>query len=121
MVHVSIVLIFFLVSIRAAIIVGLSILLALLFAFIILHPHDVAANLLSRGAIDFGITIPRGHCCRIPANLCSQLSIRKAVSSHGRDHVIGIGWRTDTHPHIGSGPGLLVVQKRSTRKAKPCL
>ena len=53
----SIVLIFFLVSFRAALIVALTIPLALLFAFIFLHAHDVAANLLSIGAIDFGIII----------------------------------------------------------------
>src|SRR5579862_1817356 len=57
MVLVLIVLVFFLVSIRAAIIVALTIPLALLFAFIFLHAHDVAANLLSIGAIDFGIVI----------------------------------------------------------------
>jgi cobalt-zinc-cadmium resistance protein CzcA len=57
MVLVLIVLLFFLVSIRAAIIVALTIPLSLLFAFIILHAHDVSANLLSIGAIDFGIII----------------------------------------------------------------
>ena len=57
MVLVVIVLIFFLVSIRAAVIVALTIPLSLLFAFIVLHAHDVAANLLSIGAIDFGIII----------------------------------------------------------------
>src|SRR6267154_2807705 len=54
---VLIVLIFFLVSFRAAVIVALTIPLSLLFAFIVLHAHDVAANLLSIGAIDFGIVI----------------------------------------------------------------
>ena len=54
---VLIVLIFFLVSVRAAVIVALTIPLALLFSFIFLHAHDVAANLLSIGAIDFGIII----------------------------------------------------------------
>src|SRR6516165_7073201 len=54
---VFIVLIFFLASIRAAVIVAITIPLSLLFAFIILHAHDVAANLLSIGAIDFGIVI----------------------------------------------------------------
>src|ERR1700720_3022807 len=54
---VLIVLIFFLVSVRAAVIVALTIPLALLFAFILLHANGVAANLLSIGAIDFGIII----------------------------------------------------------------
>jgi len=57
MVLVFIVLIFFLVSVRAAIIVALTIPLSLLLAFIVLHAHDGAANLLSIGAIDFGIII----------------------------------------------------------------
>ncbi len=54
---VLIVLLFFLVSFRAAVIVALTIPLALLFSFIFLHANGVAANLLSIGAIDFGIII----------------------------------------------------------------
>ena len=54
---VLIVLMFFLVSVRAAMIVALTIPLALLFSFIFLHARGVAANLLSIGAIDFGIII----------------------------------------------------------------
>jgi cobalt-zinc-cadmium resistance protein CzcA len=54
---VLIVLIFFLVSLRAAVIVALTIPVALLFSFIFLHARGVAANLLSIGAIDFGIII----------------------------------------------------------------
>src|ERR1700741_4392803 len=57
MILVFIVLIFFLVSIRAAIIVALTIPLALLFSFILLHAQNLSANLLSIGAIDFGIII----------------------------------------------------------------
>jgi len=57
MILVLIVLICFLVSFRAAVIVALTIPAALLFAFIFLHARGVAANLLSIGAIDFGIII----------------------------------------------------------------
>ncbi|HEU4413554.1 MAG TPA: CusA/CzcA family heavy metal efflux RND transporter [Candidatus Angelobacter sp.] len=57
MILVVLVLLFFLFSVRAAIIVSLTIPLSLLFAFIILHAHDISANLLSIGAIDFGIVI----------------------------------------------------------------
>jgi heavy metal efflux system protein len=57
MLLVLLVLIFFLVSVRAAVIVALTIPLALLGAFIFLHAHDISANLLSIGAIDFGIII----------------------------------------------------------------
>jgi heavy metal efflux system protein len=57
MVLVLIVLMLFLASVRAAVIVALTIPLALLFSFIFLHARGVAANLLSIGAIDFGIVI----------------------------------------------------------------
>ena len=57
MILVLIVLMCFLVSFRAAVIVALTIPLALLFSFIFLHARGVAANLLSIGAIDFGILI----------------------------------------------------------------
>ncbi len=57
MVLVLIVLLFFLVSVRAAIIVAVTIPLGLLFSFILLHARGVSANLLSIGAIDFGIIV----------------------------------------------------------------
>jgi cobalt-zinc-cadmium resistance protein CzcA len=57
MILVFVVLLFFLVSTRAAVIVALTIPLSLLFAFIFLHAHNIDANLLSIGAIDFGIII----------------------------------------------------------------
>ena len=57
MILVLIVLIFFLVSVRAAIITALTIPLCLLFSFVFLHLEGVSANLLSIGAIDFGILI----------------------------------------------------------------
>ncbi|HYX51890.1 MAG TPA: CusA/CzcA family heavy metal efflux RND transporter [Candidatus Limnocylindrales bacterium] len=57
MIFVILVLLFFLFNIRAAIIVSLTIPLSLLFAFVVLHARNVSANLLSIGAIDFGIII----------------------------------------------------------------
>jgi heavy metal efflux system protein len=75
MILVIIVLIFFLVSFRAAIIVALTIPLSLLFAFIVLHAHDVAANLLSIGAIDFGIVID-GTVVMIE-NIYRELALRE--------------------------------------------
>ncbi len=54
---VLIVLMFFLGNVRAAVIVALTIPLSLLFSFIFLHARGVPANLLSIGAIDFGILI----------------------------------------------------------------
>jgi cobalt-zinc-cadmium resistance protein CzcA len=54
---VLLVLMAFLVSVRAAVIVALTIPLSLLFSFIFLHAQGIPANLLSIGAIDFGILI----------------------------------------------------------------
>ena len=54
---VLLVLMAFLVSIRAAVIAALVIPLSLLFSFIFLHARGIPANLLSIGAIDFGILI----------------------------------------------------------------
>src|SRR5215831_2089526 len=57
MILVLVVLMIFLVSVRAAVIVALTIPLSLLFSFIFLHARGIPANLLSIGAIDFGILI----------------------------------------------------------------
>ena len=78
MVLVLIVLMFFLVSFRAAIIVALTIPLSLLFAFIVLHAHDGAANLLSIGAIDFGIIID-GTVVMVE-NIYRELALRQGES-----------------------------------------
>jgi cobalt-zinc-cadmium resistance protein CzcA len=72
---VLVVLIFFLVSFRAAIITALTIPLALLFAFIFLHWTGEAANLLSIGAIDFGIIID-GTIVMVE-NIYRELGLRK--------------------------------------------
>jgi heavy metal efflux system protein len=75
MVFVLIVLIFFLVSVRAAVITALTIPLALLFAFIFLNATGEAANLLSIGAIDFGIIID-GTIVMVE-NIYRELGLRK--------------------------------------------
>jgi cobalt-zinc-cadmium resistance protein CzcA len=79
MVLVLIVLIFFLVSFRAAVIVALTIPLSLLFAFIFLHGRGVPANLLSIGAIDFGIIVD--GTVVMMENIYRELSER-----HGQDY-----------------------------------
>ena len=81
MILVLIVLIFFLVSVRAAIITALTIPLALLFSFMILHYHDVSANLLSIGAIDFGILID--GTVVMMENIYRELGLR-----HGRQYML---------------------------------
>jgi cobalt-zinc-cadmium resistance protein CzcA len=79
MVLVLIVLVFFLVSFRAALITALTIPLALLFSFIILHARNISANLLSIGAIDFGIIID-GTVVMVE-NIYRELGLR-----HGTDY-----------------------------------
>src|ERR1700684_350446 len=74
---VLIVLVFFLVSMRAAVIVALTIPLALLFAFIFLHANGVAANLLSIGAIDFGIIID--GTLVLVENIYRELGLREGL------------------------------------------
>jgi len=86
MILVLIVLIFFLVSIRAAIIVALTIPLSLLFAFIALHAHDGAANLLSIGAIDFGIIID-GTVVMVE-NIYRELALREGLSYKLHDVIL---------------------------------
>src|SRR5271168_2828069 len=81
MVLVLVVLIFFLVSLRAALITALTIPLALLFAFIFLHATGEAANLLSIGAIDFGIIVD-GTIVMVE-NIYRELSLR-----HGQEYKI---------------------------------
>jgi cobalt-zinc-cadmium resistance protein CzcA len=57
MLLVVVVLVFFLYDVRAGLIVATTIPLALLFAFICLDLQNVSANLLSIGAVDFGILV----------------------------------------------------------------
>jgi cobalt-zinc-cadmium resistance protein CzcA len=90
MVLVLIVLIFFLVSIRAAVITALTVPLALLFAFIFLHATGEAANLLSIGAIDFGIIID-GTIVMVE-NIYRELSER-----HGQNYKLHEVIRTAAH------------------------
>jgi cobalt-zinc-cadmium resistance protein CzcA len=86
MVLVFVVLIFFLVSFRAAIITALTIPLALLFAFIFLHLTGEAANLLSIGAIDFGIIID-GTIVMVE-NIYRELGLRKGQDYRLNDVIL---------------------------------
>ncbi|HZT72391.1 MAG TPA: CusA/CzcA family heavy metal efflux RND transporter [Terriglobales bacterium] len=79
MILVFLVLLFFLVSVRAAVIVALTIPLGLLFSFILLHAKGVDANLLSIGAIDFGIIID--GTVVMMENIFRELGLR-----HGRHY-----------------------------------
>ncbi|HUJ32946.1 MAG TPA: CusA/CzcA family heavy metal efflux RND transporter [Candidatus Acidoferrum sp.] len=84
---VLIVLIFFLVSVRAAVIVALTIPLALLFSFIFLHARGIPANLLSIGAIDFGIIID-GTLVMVE-NIYRELGLREGTEYNLYDVILG--------------------------------
>ena len=81
MVLVVVILIFFLYDFRAGLIVATAIPLALLFAFICLDIQNVSANLLSIGAIDFGILVD-GAVVMVE-NIYRQLALR-----HGKEYNI---------------------------------
>ena len=72
---VVVVLIFFLYDFRAGLIVAVTIPLALLFAFICLDIQHASANLLSIGAIDFGILVD-GAVYRVE-NIFRQIALRE--------------------------------------------
>ncbi len=57
MVLVTVILLMFLSNVRSALIVAINIPLALLFAFSVLYMRGLSANLLSIGAVDFGIIV----------------------------------------------------------------
>ena len=75
---VVVVLIFFLYDVRAGLIVAVTIPLSLLFAFIFLDLRHIPANLLSIGAIDFGILVDGGVF--MVENIHRQIAAR-----HGTD------------------------------------
>src|ERR1700684_4050775 len=77
MVLVVVVLIFFLFDLRAGLIVATSIPLALLFAFVCLDLQNASANLLSIGAVDFGILVD-GAVVMVE-NIFRQIVARKAT------------------------------------------
>jgi len=75
MLLVVVVLIFFLYDIRAGLIVAVTIPLALLFAFVCLDLQNASANLLSIGAVDFGILVD-GAVVMVE-NIFRQLAARR--------------------------------------------
>ena len=79
MLLVVVVLIFFLYDFRAGLIVATTIPLALLFAFICLDVQGASANLLSIGAIDFGILVD-GAVVMVE-NIFRQIAERKTEGS----------------------------------------
>jgi cobalt-zinc-cadmium resistance protein CzcA len=72
------VLIFFLYDFRTGLIVAVTIPLALLFAFFCLHLQNASANLLSIGAVDFGILVD--GAIFMVENIFRQLATRREPS-----------------------------------------
>lgn len=72
----------FLRNLRAAIIVAAVIPLSLLFAFILMHAMGVSANLISLGAVDFGVIIDSAVV------MVEALMVRLAVENHVEHHGI---------------------------------
>jgi cobalt-zinc-cadmium resistance protein CzcA len=77
MLLVVVILIFFLYDFRAGLIVAVTIPLALLFAFICLDLQKASANLLSIGAVDFGILVD-GAVVMVE-NIFRQIALRKGT------------------------------------------
>jgi heavy metal efflux system protein len=77
MLLVIVVLIFFLYDFRAGLIVALTIPLSLLFAFVCLDLQNASANLLSIGAIDFGILVD--GAVFMVENIYRQIALRQGT------------------------------------------
>src|SRR6185437_4224995 len=74
---VLVVLVFFLYDFRAGLIVAVTIPLALLFAFICLDVQNASANLLSIGAVDFGILVD--GAVFMVENIFRQIALREGT------------------------------------------
>ena len=93
MLLVVVVLVFFLYDFRAGLIVATAIPLALLFAFICLNVQDVSANLLSIGAIDFGILVD-GAVVMVE-NIYRQVAARRGESFKIREVIAAAAAEVD--------------------------
>jgi len=93
MVLVFVILIFFLYDFRAGLIVAATIPLALLIAFICLDLQHTSANLLSIGAIDFGILVD-GAVVMVE-NIFRQVAARKATSLDIKEIVLAAAAEVD--------------------------
>jgi cobalt-zinc-cadmium resistance protein CzcA len=90
---VVVVLIFFLYDVRSGLIVAAAIPVALLFAFICLDVRHIPANLLSIGAIDFGIIID-GAVVMVE-NIHRQLGLRHGTRYSVTDVIVGAASEVD--------------------------
>jgi len=93
MILVIVVLIFFLYDFRSGLIVAATIPLCLLFAFICLDLKHVPANLLSIGAIDFGILVDAAVV--MVENIFRQLALRTGQSFNVREVILDAAGEVD--------------------------
>ncbi|HEY6807420.1 MAG TPA: efflux RND transporter permease subunit, partial [Gemmatimonadales bacterium] len=90
---VLVVLVFFLYDVRSALIVGVTIPLSLLVAFLCLDLRHIPANLLSIGAIDFGILVDSAVI--MVENIHRQLALRHGTAYRIRDVILGAAAEVD--------------------------
>jgi cobalt-zinc-cadmium resistance protein CzcA len=90
---VVVVLIFFLYDVRAGLIAATTIPLSLLFAFILLDLRNIPANLLSIGAIDFGILVD--GAVFMVENIHRQLAARAGTSYRVKDVIVAAAAEVD--------------------------
>jgi cobalt-zinc-cadmium resistance protein CzcA len=90
---VIVVLVFFLYDVRSGLIVATTIPLSLMFAFICLDLRHIPANLLSIGAIDFGILVDASVV--MVENIHRQLALRHGTPINVRDVVIRAAAQVD--------------------------
>jgi len=93
MVLVVVILIFFLYDVRSGLIVAVTIPLSLLFAFVCLDIRKIPANLLSIGAIDFGILVD-GAVVMVE-NVYRQLALRHGQSFDVREVIVAAAAEVD--------------------------
>jgi heavy metal efflux system protein len=93
MILVIAVLVFFLYDIRAGLIVAVTIPLALLFAFVCLHLQNASANLLSIGAVDFGILVD--GAIFMVENIFRQIALRHGSAFNVREIIIDAAAEVD--------------------------
>ncbi|HEX5315886.1 MAG TPA: efflux RND transporter permease subunit, partial [Candidatus Kapabacteria bacterium] len=86
MLLVIVILFIFLGNVRSAFIAAIVVPLSLLFAFILMHLAGMSANLLSLGAIDFGVIID-GAVIMVEA-IFARLALLHVMGNEGRDKLI---------------------------------
>ncbi|MDE2261588.1 MAG: efflux RND transporter permease subunit, partial [Gammaproteobacteria bacterium] len=93
LVLVIVVLVFFLYDLRAGLIVAVTIPLALLCAFLLLDLKNASANLLSIGAVDFGILVD--GAIFMVENIFRELAARRGTDYRIRDVILGAAAEID--------------------------